>query len=322
MNYAQNTDLVSWDLRPNVSHQALYNMLESVMEISLALQNVGTPSRPGIETSTVVQAPLLISITRRISTSIRKILLDGNGSLLKRCVTEPNLHPLKPPYDTDPINFVRHFEEQRFTIGSADGVTRDIIMPAFDHTATVHPLYGVRHVDGMNFGLYNPFDHDTDPIKFQKWMSTRVFEIDGYGFNAEQVLRNISNKEGAHIEDNPPFLVPEDLNIGKDRNTLHRLANSVRFGGLTYLHTFSLFTGLYIVNRARAFLNKLPFASGNQAVEYLCNTIAQSPRSITTESSDIAIMSTPMAVLGHDLNLRGDYSSGITTTVSAGHLYA
>ena len=315
MTNAPDTDLAGWEVRTNVSQQALYNLLECVMEIAQALQDLAGTWQAGTEAKVFVESPLMVSSARRISTSIRKLLLDGNGSLLKRCVMEPNVHPLRPPYSFPPLNFVRHFEEQGMTLGWADGVSSDITVPAFDHTITIHPLYGVRHIAGMKFGLYNPFDHDSDPIKFQKWLSTRVIEIDGHQFKAEQLLRDMSNKEGAHIEDNHALIVPEDVNIDKDKNTLHRLTNGVRIGSLTYLQIFSLFTGLYIVNRTRTMLRQLPFPRDNEAVAYICEAIAQSPRSITTENADIQFTSNPLAVLGHDRDLRGDYSSGIKSSL-------
>lgn len=310
--------IAGWDIRPNVSLQSLYNLLECVMEMAHALQSLG--QRPGsvIEEQPVfVSAPLMISTTRRISTSVRKIPLDGNGALLKRCVADPNLHPLKPPFGSGSINFVRHFEERTFRLGWADGRSSDITVPAFDHTSAVHPLHAVRHIAGGQFALYNPFDYSSTPVKFGKWMNTKILEIDGQQFKAEQVLRDMSNKEGAHIEENPPFIVPPDLNIDRDSNTLHRLANSLRFGGLTYLQVFALFTGLYIVNRARLWVGQLPFPEDNHSVAYLSDTIAQSPRTIATEQAEIEFTSAPLAVLGHDRNLRGDYRSGITTTFKA-----
>ena len=168
---APDIDLAGWEIRPNVSQQALYNLLECVMEIAQAVKGLGGTWKPGTTTASKVSSPLMVSTARRISTSIRKILLDGNGSLLKQCVVEPNIHPLRAPDSRGPLNFVRHFEEQRYTLGWADGVSRDITVPAFDHTTTIHPLYGVRHMAGMKFGLYNPFDHYAEPVKFQRWMN-------------------------------------------------------------------------------------------------------------------------------------------------------
>ena len=162
---APDTDLAGWEIRPNVSQQALYNLLECVMEITQAVKGLASTWQLGTTTSSKVSSPLMVATARRISTSIRKILLDGNGSLLKQCVVEPNIHPLRSPDSRGPMNFVRHFEEQRFTLGWADGVSRDIAVPAFNHTVTIHPLYGVRHMAEMKFGLYNPFYHDAEPIK-------------------------------------------------------------------------------------------------------------------------------------------------------------
>ena len=315
MGNVSNSELVGWKVRPNVSQQTLYNLFECVMEIAQSLKSLANTWQPGTEAEVFVNAPLMVSSARRISTSIRKILLDGNGSLLKRCVIEPDIHPLRSPYESRSINYVRHFEEQRFTLGWADGVFKEIAVPPFAHTTTILPLYGVRHIAGTKFGIYNPFDHEADPVRFQKWMSTKVIEIDGHQFKAEQILRDMSNKEGSHIEENHSLIVPEDLNIDRDKNTLHRLANGVRFGSLTYLQIFSLFTGLYIVNRTRAMLGELPFPDGAQAVVYICDEINQSPRSIATENGDIEITSYPLAVLGHDRDLKGDYSSGVRSTL-------
>lgn len=315
MTDALGTDLAGWEVRTNVSHQALYNLLECVMEIAHAIQGLTGTRQAGTAAKGNVELPLMTLSARRISTSIRKLLLDGNGSLLKRCVVEPNVHPLRPPHSVPPRNFVRHIEEQRVTLGWEDGISSDIAVPAFDHTTTIHPLYGVRHVAGMKFALYDPFDHDSAPIKYKKWMNAKVIEIDGHQFSVEHLLREMVNKEGAHIEDNQALIVPEDLNIDRDENTLHRLANGVRFGGLTYLQMFSLFTGFYIVNRTRTMLRQLPFPGANKAVAYICETIAQSPRSITIENADLQVTSTPLAVLGDDRELRADYSSGIRTVL-------
>ncbi|MDE0311282.1 MAG: hypothetical protein OXI52_03380 [Caldilineaceae bacterium] len=308
---ASDRDLTGWEVRANVDQQALYNLLECVMEIAQALQSLVGTRQAGTEANVFVVLPLMVSSARRISTSIRKLMLDGNGSLLKRSVVEPNIHPLKVPYSTPPVNFVRHFEEKEFTLVWADGPSSDVTVPAINHTVTIHPLYGVRHIAGTKFGLYNPFDHVSEPIKFQNWMNTRVIEIDGHQFRARQLLRDMANKEGAHIENNHAFFVPEDTEIGKDKNTLHRFANGVRFGGLTYLQLFSLFTGLYIVNRTRTMLRQLPFLGDDEAATYIRDTITHSPRRIAVESADIQFTSAPLVAVGPDRGLMGDYSSGM-----------
>ena len=314
MANATNSDLPTWDIPPNVNQQSLFNFLECVMEIAQSFKSMATIGQQGKEVKVFVAAPLMVSCSRRISIALRKILIDGNGSLLKRCVTEPDIHPLKAPNETPPMNFVRRFEEQRLTLGWADGTYKDIVVPAFTDTTTIHPLHGIRHLEGTKFALDNPFDHGAAPVKFRKWMNTKVIEIDGIQVKAEQLLRDMSNKEGAHIEENFSFIVPEDVRFDRDKNTLHRLANGVKFGSLTYMQIFSLYTGLYIVNRTRGMLEALPFSEGNQAVTYLCSEISQSPKTISTEDGEIEFTSYPLAVLGQDRNLRGDFASGTTST--------
>ena len=303
-----------WKIRPNVNQQSLYHLLECVMDIAHAIQGLGRRSRDETEEQVFVSTPLMVSTTRRISTSIRKILLDGNGSLLKRCVADPNIHPLSLPDNRPPMSFVRRFEEQSWKFGWADGRSSDITVPAFDHITVIHPLHGVRHVGGTRFAIYDPFDYGAEPMRFGRWMNTSILEIDGVRFKSEQILRDMSNKEGAHIEDNASFIVPEDVNVDKDGNTLHRLANSVRFGSLTYLQYFTLFTGLYLANRARFWIGDLPFPENNQSVAYMCETINSSPRSIATQQAEIEFTSAPMAILNRDLTLKGDFRTGVTTT--------
>ena len=137
-------ELTGWQIRPNVSQQALYNLLECVMEIAQAVKGLVGTWQQGTTTTSKISSPLMVSTARRISTSVRKILLDGNGSLLKQCVVEPNIHPLshgRPTLCRDPINFVRHSEEQRFTLGWADGMSNNItvacVRPYHDSTSTV-----------------------------------------------------------------------------------------------------------------------------------------------------------------------------------------
>ena len=284
------------------------------MEIAQATRGLATAWQPGSSTVVNVGPPMMVAAARRISTSIRKLLLEGNRSLLKQCVVEPSIHPMKAPHGSGVMRFLRHFEEQRFAVVFENGITSDVKVPAFDHTTAIDELYGVRHLEGTKFELYNPFDHDADPIRFQRWMNLRILEIDGHQFTAEQILRDMSNKEGAHIEDNPALIVPADLNIDRDKNTLHRLANGVRFGSMTYLQMFSFYTGLYIVNRTRPMLQKLPFPTGIQAVADICEVIANSPRSMAANGAEVQLNSNPMAVLGHDGHLRGDYGPGIEST--------
>ncbi|MCY3709961.1 MAG: hypothetical protein OXG26_13790 [Caldilineaceae bacterium] len=310
MEDSNDSELPGWDLRTDINQQSLYNLLECVMEIAQALQGLASTPLAQTDMKFYVKPPQIASAARRTSVQIRKLMLDGNGSLLKRCVTDPNIHDLVLFYDYPPVDFVQNHEELDIVLGFEDGTSTSVSRPAFSHTTTVHPVIGLRHMAGTKFGLYNPFNYDTDPIKFQKWMNTQVVEIDGHKFKAEQLLRIMSNKEGAHTEDNPALIAPHGLSVDVDKNHFHRLFNGIRFGSLTYLQIFTLFTGLYIVNRMKMMLEHLPFPKNNESVDYICETISNSPRQITSEDLEISFAFYHMLVLGTGRELRGDYSRG------------
>ena len=141
-------------------------------------------------------------------------------------------------------------------------------------------------------------------------MNTKVVEVDGHNFKAEQLLRIMSDKEGAHTENNPALIVPAGLSVDADKNHSHRLFNGIRFGSLTYLQIFSLFTGLYMVNRMRMMLDHLPFPKDNESVNYICQAISSSPRTIESKESEITFDFFHMVVLGHDSETRGKYNEG------------
>lgn len=315
MSQAPSYDPVPWQIRHNVNQQALYNLLECAMEIATTMQALAPIYTPGKTVTVHVSAPQIVSTARRVSTSIRKILLDGNGALLKQCVTDPNIHPLSPPLPTPAVNFVRNFEEQSFTIGFADGKSSDITVPKLQHTTTIHALYGIQHVAKTTFALYDPFNYDSVPIKFSKWMNRKIFQIDDHTFTAERLLRDMANKEGAHIENNFAMLTTSDLPIDPDGNTLHRLNNAVIFGSLTYMQIFALYTGFYLLNRIRTMLDALPFPPTHQGVAYIRETIDDAPRTIAI-TSEIQITSYPLTVLDSDGNLKGDYDSDTATTLT------
>jgi len=304
------SDLPGWELRTDINQQSLYNLLECVMEIAQAMQELASAPRAETEMKFYVKPPQIASVVRRTSVQIRKLMLDGNGSLLKRCVKDPNIHSLALLYDFPPVRFVQHHEEIGFVLGFEDGTSKGVSRPAFSHTTTVHPVAGLRHMSGTKFGLYSPFNFDSDPVKFQKWMNTQVVEIDSHRFKAGQLLRIMSNMEGAHTEDNPALIVPCDLSVGVDKRHFHRLFNGIRFGSLTYLQVFSLYTGLYIVNRVKTMLEHLPFPKNNESIEYICDIISHSPQQITSVDSEISFSFYHMLVLGNERELRGDYSQG------------
>ena len=311
MEVSSCVDLTGWELRTDANYESLYMLLECVTEIAQAIRDLGSAQRTEAEEIHSVPRPKIVSITRRISVQIRKLLLDGNGFLLKQCVKDPNIHPLSLLFDYRPAEFVQHHEEDKRVQPLDDGTIMNDSRPAFDHIITVYPVYGVRHMSERIFSLYYPFDHDSKPMKFKKWMSSNVIEIDGHPFKAEQMLRIMSNKEGAHSEDNPAIMSPCGFRVEADDKHLHRLFNGIRFGSLTYLQIFSLLTGLYIANRAKATLSQSTFPREDISVSYMCETISQSPQMFAPGKWEISFNYYHLTVPVQGSEPRGDYSKGV-----------
>ena len=194
-----------------------------------------------------------------------------------------------------------------------DGTSKDYAVPAFDHITTLHPLYGVAYVEGESFRIYNPFNYSASPIKFNKWMSLRILEIDGKQYTAEAVLRELADKEGAHTEDDPALLGIDYPGLATDNSALHRACDWVRFSNLSYLQIFSIYMGLYLVNRTKPTLHLLPVAHDN-TVQYMCDTINRSPQDLNAEGLKLTISNRLALMFGEDNELMDNYSAGKFTT--------
>ena len=192
----------------------------------------------------------MIVKTRQISVALRKILLDGNGSLLKRCIGNPEMHPMKPPIeDAKTLQGVQSFDTQSFVLNFADGSSSTLKIPAFDHTVSVRPLYGIDHVSEKRSILASPFDFAAKTVKFSKWMNTKILEVNSMQFDARSVLHIMAVNEGVHTNVRLPFMGP--VLPDEDNNARYSAIDGIKFGIFSYMQLFSLFAGLYLVTRDR-----------------------------------------------------------------------
>ena len=134
-----------WEVRPQALHRDLYPFLECVSEIARELDSLSGPGRRDAATAPL---PMVVAAARRISVSIRKVLLDSNGAMVRRCILSPNMHPLVLASNSRPVIFPRHYDAQPVTLKSKYGAAQDVqvTVPAFVHITTIHPLYGIAHV--------------------------------------------------------------------------------------------------------------------------------------------------------------------------------
>ena len=105
----------AWTFRKNISTEHVLEFLLCVVDIIDALSDLKDADKS-------TGALAAISTARRISVSLRKLLLDGNGHLFKSCFADPNLHSFTPPSPNDrPVTFVQKFDSSTMELGFADG---------------------------------------------------------------------------------------------------------------------------------------------------------------------------------------------------------
>ncbi|MDE0630653.1 MAG: hypothetical protein OXH73_04040 [Caldilineaceae bacterium] len=301
-----------WNINERASHSDLRSFLQAVVNISLTLQNVDKRQFNAQETSSVVVLPQVIFVAESMSIAIRKLMLGGRKALLRKCIHKPDFHPLALFSSFASVTITWPGERVRVDVSHQDGRNEKVELPVIDHFTIIYPVYGIHHVRGMTFGIHDPFDYNSEPIKVTKWLNTRVVEIDGQQFSAEQVLRFMANKEGAHSEDNPAMIFPKGYDGIMNQmkwDKSHSLFNEIKFGELTYLHLFTLFTGFYVVNMVKTILPQLPFSSNDSSINYIANQISQAPSSFSVKRVPITSGIGKAVFIDENLEVEGDYNS-------------
>ena len=303
----------NWRLRNNIHPRDVLQLLEPVSDVAVNLEEFVQHSRKVNEFPQVI-LPLKI---RQTSVGLRKILLDGNGGLLKMCVENPRFHPLRPPKESAK-SMVCEFGVPSLgplAVTYADGQTSEFTVPEFNHTITIRPLYGVEFVeDGMSL-LSNPFDLDAEPVKFSRWMNTQVLEIREVKYNAESLLRTMANREGAHTNRKSSVMGPVLPDM--DKRESHSTIDAIKFGLFSYMQIFTLFTGFYVVLMAREMLDSLEseFDLDPMAVEMIRFISRYPTDEFPTIRAPVSESFDPLVVLGNDGELVGDYTSDLKTTM-------
>ena len=253
--------------------------------------------------------------TRQISVALRKIILDGNGAMLKRCIENPEIHPMKAPTETaKTLRATQSFNEQNIELAFADGSSKIIRIPEHDYTVSVHPLFGINHQSESRSVLTTPFDLTARTVKFSRWMNTKILEVNDMQFDARSILHLMAVNEGAHNNERLPMMGP--VLPDEDNNSRYSAINGVKFGVFSYMQFFSLFTGLYLVRRVREALEEVPLAGGDPRAKEIRQLIHLYPRSFPSDmNSSVSIVTNPFYVLGNNAELVGDYSEGISTTM-------
>ena len=301
---------VLWQIRQSVHPISVLALLECLVEIAYALEEFGQVARQH-----TTSGSLMLLKTRQISVALRKMLLDGNGAMLKRCIENPEMHPLKAPAENaKTLRATQSFKEQEYLLNFADGSSSTLKIPAHDYVVSVHPLFGINHESESRSILTSPFDFTARTVKFSKWMSTKILEVNSMQFDIRSVLYLMAVKEGAHTNERLPMMGP--VLPDEDNDARYSAIDGIKFGVFSYMQFFSLFTGLYLVNRSREALQPGALASIDPRANEMCQLIHLYPRDFPLlMNSTVSVATNPLYVLGKNDELVGDYSRGISTTM-------
>ena len=281
-----------WQIRPSVHPISVLTLLECVTETASALEEFGQIARQHPTSGT-----LMLAKTRQISVALRKILLDGNGSLLKRCIENPEMHPMKAPVENaKTLRGTQSFKKQEYILHFADGSSSTLKIQEFDHTVSVHPLYGINHESDSSSVLTSPFNCVAKTVKFSKWMNTKILEVNGMQFDTRSVLHLMAVNEGAHTNERLSMMGP--VLPDEDNDARYSAIDGIKFGVFSYIQFFSLFTGLYLVNRFREVFGPGALTSNDPRAKEMCQLIHLYPRDFPLlMNSSVSIATNPFYVL-------------------------
>lgn len=310
MTPENSVEMSPWEIRQNVHPLSVIALLECLAEIAYALEEFVQIARQHTSSSV-----LLLAKTRQISVPLRKILLDGNGGMLKRCIKNPEIHPMKAPADdAKTFRATQSLKEQQFVLNYADGSSSTLKIPAHDYVVSVHPLFGITHESESRSILTTPFDFVTRTVKFNKWMNTKILEVNGMQFDARSILHLMVVKEGAHTNERLPMMgavLPDE-----DSDTRYSAIDGIKFGVFSYMQFFALYVGLYLVSRIREALEFEAFRIEHPRFEEVCDLIHQYPANFPHFiNCTVSVATNPFYVLGENDELVGDYSQGVATTM-------
>ena len=247
-----------WSISPEASEHELKLTVQCISDIADPLTRVeelGTSAR-------LTPSDFRRQI-RNISVPVRKLILSGGERFVRRCFI-PRMHSLKVPTDQEPVVLNEGIGDIRitYTVGNSTEEQETSYPTKYSHQTVVKPLYGLRRIGDKEFQLEDPFDWYSNPIRDATWLNSRVIQVDDTTLSIEQLLRIMVNREGAHTERNEmlelSFRAPMQLSLSKAEDETHRKANTIKFGGISYVQLFTYLVGIYLVNMLRASLKYIP----------------------------------------------------------------
>ena len=311
-----------WHINPLANSHNSWQFAECIADIAESVSRVNDLLAKGQLTTHSFRRA-----ARDISVAIRKIMFQGNGHLFKTFV-KPTLHPLKKPRNEllpDVIIESHGGMAIKFTVGGS-GIERTKAIPPYEHRTVVNPLYGLRKTGDQLYQLDNPFDLSQRQIKFKRWMKTKVLQVGEDEMTVMSILKLVANKDGAHADSSEETYLsaslPVPVRLPDDNDELFRKGHWVTFGGISYLHIFTVLVGVYLVTMMNETLKHIPDERKRRLqIDHLSRTIAKCPAEIRgcqmmlEKRYSIGTVVDSKTDLNNPFELVGDYKKVGTTTI-------
>ena len=246
----------SWQLHPKVHPMTVDKFVDVMIDLGCAAERLRDPKSLF---KTDGGWPVFQATVRQMSVPLRKLCLDENGALLKKTITSPTFYPLGGPkgrYRRATMSW--RSKRQEWSVGYADGRRQTVVVPENEHVIEIGRLYGVDFLRDRWCVIHSPFDLMARPVALDAWLDAKALQINSVSYTIRDALRLVADYEGAHTNElcawNAIGVNPEDMDRG--RNMKYRLANSVYFGRLSYIHVVTLYTALYLTGQTQQLLAK------------------------------------------------------------------
>ena len=204
---------------------------------------------------------VLTGCVRRISVSLRSILVEKRGCLFTRLFQNgrfprwpamPEGMVAKVVVDASPPMEVEYEIEQT-------GERRRLRTPPYRHGFVVNTLHGIEKCEGEMFAILESTDVWTrnDTVDLANWLKQPIFEVDGLVYDLEMTIKTVADKEGAHID---PVVDAEGIYTGNrtiraeppSNNEAYVRSRLVKFGPFTYPHIVVFCVARYLVTVAKS----------------------------------------------------------------------
>ena len=208
---------------------------------------------------------ILTGCVRRMSVSLRSILVDNKGRLFTRLFQDgcfpgwpTTLNGLLAKHVVDVSPAIEIESEDKQT-----GERRRICAPPYRHGFVVNALHGIQKSRAGSFAILGSTKVWTcnEPVSVANWLKQPIFEVDDCIYDLALTIKIVADKEGAHIDsvvDSPGIYIGTRTTGARSLTNKEKYVRSrlVKFGPFTYPHVVVFCVSRYLVTIAKECLTK------------------------------------------------------------------